>query len=136
MRRIVFVLLIASVLGCGGSNRGAVEGTVTLDGKPIESGAITFRPVGDTKGATSGGEIKDGHYALPADAGPMIGTNRVEISAWRQTGRMVPAALGDPHAGTKAEVVEAVAPRFNVDSTLEVEIRAGRNTCDFEVEGR
>jgi len=133
-RPVILLVVLSTLLGCGGSNRGAIEGSVTLDGKPIESGAITFRPTGETKGATAGGEIKNGRYAIPAKSGPMVGTNRVEISAWKQTGRMVPAALGDPHAGMKPEVVEAVAPRFNVNSELTVKIEPGRNTCDFRVE--
>ena len=136
MRLAVLALFLTGLVGCGGSNRGAVEGSVTLDGTPIESGAITFRPTGETKGATAGGEIKNGRYAIPAESGPVVGTNRVEISAWKETGRMVSAALGDPNAGMKPEVVEAVAPRFNVDSELTVEIEPGRNTCDFRVEGR
>lgn len=136
MRTLTIAVLFGILLGCGGSDRGAVEGTVTLDGKPIETGAVTFRPSGDTKGATAGTEIKNGRYSISAAAGPMVGTNRVEISAWKSTGRMVPAALGDPNAGMKPEVVEAVAPRFNVESELTVEIRPGKNTYDFEVMGR
>ena len=40
--------------GCGRSGREAIEGTVTLDGKPLEKGYITFRPQSGTASPSAG----------------------------------------------------------------------------------
>jgi hypothetical protein len=37
-------LLVASA-GCGGGGESAIEGIVTLDGKPLDKATVTFAPV-------------------------------------------------------------------------------------------
>ena len=126
--------LIIMVVGCSAdaTNRGAISGHVTLDGKPVEQGSILFLPIDGTVGVVTGGEIKDGQYELPAAKGPAIGRNRVEIHAMRKTGKMVPKGLGGT-GGLVEEQAEAVAPRFNAQSTLTVDVKVGENIADFEV---
>jgi hypothetical protein len=127
----VALLLVA---GCGkeGATRGAVSGKVTLDGKPLADGSILFTPVKGTRGTATGGQILNGQYELAESAGPAVGKNRVEIRATRKTGKMVQKPFA-PLGQTVEEAVEAVAPKFNSDSTLEVEIKSGDNTADFKV---
>jgi hypothetical protein len=118
--------------GCSSDkSRGAVSGQVKLDGKPIERGSILLSPMEGVKGEPASGEIAAGRYQLSGKAAPAVGWNRVDIHALRKTGRTVPKPL--PMHGTMEEEVEAVAPRFNAESTLKVEIKPGENTADFEV---
>jgi len=66
---------------------------VTLDGQPVETGSIAFRPKGQTKGPSAGGTIQDGAYSIDRAQGPVVGTMRVEINATRKTGRPGPEGL-------------------------------------------
>lgn len=63
MMRISCLLLIISLLGCGGARLSPVEGTVTLDGKPLANASIQFVPQGAGKDAT-GGTDKSGHFVM------------------------------------------------------------------------
>jgi len=60
----LFPVLVLALSGCGGSNRVAVKGKVTLDGTPLEKGYIAFYPE-DGQGGTIGGNIIDGEYTIP-----------------------------------------------------------------------
>lgn len=126
--------LIAVLAGCNASNthQATVSGHVTLDGQSVEQGSILFTPIDGTPGVVTGGEIKDGQYRLVAAKGPAVGWNRVEVRAVRKTGKMIPKGLGGT-GEMVAEQVEAVAPRFNAQSTLKIEVKPGENTADFEV---
>lgn len=132
--------LAASLLGCllcgcgpsGGPQRASVEGKVTLDGEPIEQGSIAFYPDGDTKGMVAGGEIRDGRYSVPADKGPVVGQNRIEIRATRKTGKKIPDPYGGPGHSID-ESVEAVPEQYNGKSTLVRQIKTGKNVFDFEL---
>jgi hypothetical protein len=59
-----------------------VTGEVTFEGKPVETGRITFRKVEADKRAFSG-EIKGGKYDVKAEPGKMT----VEITASRPSGK-------------------------------------------------
>jgi hypothetical protein len=137
LRLMVLAFLFLPAFGCGGgkSDRGAISGTVRLDGKPLERGSILFTPIEGTRGAVAGGEIVDGRYQLSATRGPAIGTNRVEIRAMRKTGRMAPKAFGRP-GEVVPEQAEAIPPQFNSKSKLKAKIDAGDNTADFDVSSR
>jgi hypothetical protein len=139
-KRLLPVLLAPLLLfacGCGrsGANRGAVSGTVKLDGKPVEQGSILFTPIEGARGSVAGGEIENGRYQLSAKKGPAIGWNRVEIQAMRKTGKMVRKAFGRP-GEMVPEQVSAIPPRFNTKSKLKAEIKPGDNTADFDVSSR
>src|SRR5437868_15173667 len=73
--------LMALIAGCGPANplgRKALSGTVTLDGKPLERGAIEFHPL-EEGGVQSGALISGGHYSIPAHQGATPGKYRVAI---------------------------------------------------------
>ena len=127
--------LACLVGGCGrgdSSGRASVEGKVTLDGNPIERGSISFYPYGQTRGMVAGGVIEQGRYSIPADQGPVIGQNRVEIRAPKKTGKKIPDPYGKPGQMID-EIAEAVPEQYNVKSTLVREVKAGRNILDFDL---
>jgi hypothetical protein len=122
-------LLAAMLAGCGSdSPRVAVEGQVTLDGHPLPSGQIAFIPLGAASAPTAGATIEQGRYQIAADGGPFPGEHRVEIRAFRGTGKKVWDGMGDERAPPSqkryVEELEQYIPRnYNDESTLRVTIR-------------
>ncbi|MDB5391216.1 MAG: hypothetical protein JWM11_6862 [Planctomycetaceae bacterium] len=135
-QRTLSLLVILCVIGCGksGPQLAAISGSVTIDNVPVDHGTITFAPTQETKGASSGGEIKDGKYSIPADKGPTFGKYRVEIRWSKKTGKQI--EMGSPAPpGTKIdEVVEAIPEKYNSASTLVKDINSGKQVIDFNLE--
>ena len=115
-------LLLA--VGCGPQLM-TIEGTVTLDGAPVETGTISFVPA-DGKGATVGGEIKGGSYRIQAEKEAALGSKTVNITSIRKTGKMIEAGPPAPE-GTMVEDLQTVS------STDSCEIVAGENRQNFEL---
>lgn len=57
----MLALWVASAVGCGGG-KATVTGKVTIDGKPLPAGRISFVP--SKGGAGVGADIKDGQYTV------------------------------------------------------------------------
>jgi hypothetical protein len=135
MRRLMALSAVAAILplalGCAnGTRRAAVSGLVLVNGKPLERGVIHFLPVQGTTGPGAGGKISNGRYALATRAGPVIGTNRVEIRGFRKTGKSM-TVMGSP----MDEEIQAVPVEFNEQSTLVRQVKPGDNTLDFDLPG-
>lgn len=136
MRATVALCLTMMVPGIGcnrqDTSRGEITGEVTLDGQPLEQGSLLFTPTDGARGVVTGGPINNGKYALSAKDGPSIGWNRVEIRAVRKTGKMAQKPMA-PAGEMVEEYAEAIAARFNSASTLNVEVKSGENTANFDV---
>ena len=119
-------LLLVALLGCGSNDgRLAVDGSITLDGKPLSAGVISFRPVLADKATTAGSGIEEGRYRIPAAGGLMPGEYKVVVQAFEETGRMV----DDPQFG---QTPETVPVKFNEVETLRATVTAdGPNRFDF-----
>jgi hypothetical protein len=128
---IVVTLLL---MGCNAPATMHVWGDVSLDGKPVEASNIELLPIEGTSGPNVGGVIKDGAYDIPAERGPLAdGTYRVELRAYRETGR---APTTPRFPGKELPEREAVfPPEYNTRSTLRVKIspKASENRFDFNV---
>ena len=128
----IFSGLLVVVIGCGGSTRGAVQGKVTWDGDPLEEGAISFIPLDPKLGPTAGAPIRNGEYVIDAARGPVAGEYRVQINAFRKTGRKIWDGMGDEKASaSQKNFVEEggeafIPPRYNKDSDLRATIQAGK----------
>jgi hypothetical protein len=125
----------AAVAGCGpepdGVDRRAVSGAVTLDGKPLPKGDIVFNPTGP--GASAGGTINDGRYAIDRPLGPSAGPYQVLIYSVRPTGRKVPDPEG-PRGSTVDEMANVIPERYNVKTGLKAEVtKDGTNRFDFDL---
>jgi hypothetical protein len=117
--------------GCS-ANEAEVSGTVRLDGELIHEGSINFIPVEGTKGPGAGAVIKDGKYHIPRSHGVTVGRNRVELRAFKNTGKKVQDPIGSPGALVDVRV-PAFPPEYNDQSTIIKEIQAGSSTIDFDV---
>jgi hypothetical protein len=125
-------VLIATA-GCGGGNRAAVRGKVTLDGQPVETGLISFIPAKGTKSPSAGAAIARGEYEVQGDNLPVPGSYRVEIKAQKKTGKKVPVGSPAPPGTMADETVEAIPARYNTKSTLREELKAGPNVLNFDL---
>lgn len=127
------VVLAAGIAGCGGSSgipRYGVSGTVTLDGEPLDTGAIQFGPE-DGQGMSGGATIQDGTYEIPAERGLPEGKYRVRISSAGEA-----AQPEDEMPGESLEHLanERIPPKYNVNSQETVEITPdGDNTFNFDI---
>ncbi len=125
---LLLPLTLFSFSGCGnGEQFQSVSGTVTVDGQPLKKGIITFYAIGE--GSTSGGEVIEGSYSLPADRGPSPGKYRVEITGSRPTGK----TEYDIDLKKKVDIEEQfLPPKYHAKSELTAEVVAtGENKFDF-----
>ena len=130
----LFVISIAAVMllclttaGCG-SSKPIVEGTVTLDGVPIEKGTIVLMPI-DGKGQTAGCGIEAGKYRMQASPG----TRQVLIHANRKDGTM-PDPMSPGSGKMIDRYVNYVPEKYNEKTELTVTIKPGLNKHDFALE--
>jgi len=85
---LCIALLCLPLIGCGKPKLQGFSGTVTYDGKPLESdGIVTFYPdakKGNTMGASNVASIKNGRYELPVSQGISGGWYNVsvEVTEW------------------------------------------------------
>jgi hypothetical protein len=121
------MVVVLGLAGCGSNGRSIVEGTVTLNGQPVESGAVAFRPL-DGKTPTVGCFITAGRFTLQVP----IGSMRVEISAMEKSGKGVTTAQGAPVEVDLA--TEAIPERYNAKSELVIDVKAGVNRVTYALE--
>jgi hypothetical protein len=125
--RVYFCLLALLGLfmaGCGGDslNRHRIQGTVTYDGQPVESGAIFFEPTMSAGriAPTVYLRIQNGKYDA-GEEGPVSGKYRIVVGGWDESKRRV-----------DDDGVTHTTPLFN-DYTFETDIPPPNNTLNVEV---
>src|SRR5271156_764634 len=91
------------VSGCGSAHHVPVEGSVSLDGQPVDGGTISFVPEDYKEGGIVKTEIKGGKYSLDKGHGLIPGKYKVVASLKQKTGKIVPS---DEPPGTREEVIE------------------------------
>lgn len=85
-RSVPLLIVMGVVAGCGRSDRlptARVTGTVTLDGKPLQSGSVIFEPV-DGRRLAKGSIRSDGSFVLGTyrqGDGAVPGRHRVAVIA-------------------------------------------------------
>lgn len=123
-----FLLLLGFCLGCG-PPRCSVEGRVTFDDKPIESGNIRLDSISNSKGDSAGAKIIDGKFTIPKDKGLRSGKYQVTITAIRKTGRTIKNVERlEGTAAEREEVIQYIPERYNTGTELTVELSGGENT--------
>jgi len=118
-----FCLSLVLAPGCGqsGPRLAPVEGTVTLNGKPVVGALVTFQPDGPLASPSYGETDEDGHYFLkfsPQREGAMIGMHTVSITTENEN--------------TKQP--ERLPPEYNQRSQLKKEVKDQENVIDFPIE--
>ncbi len=131
---LIAAVLFGAVIGCGGEGyegpkRAEVKGNVTFGGEPVAQGTLNLIPVGH-EGNKVSVPITNGAYEIPEARGPNAGKHRVEIYSFKPSA--APAgAEGDADAASATQQV--IPPKYNTESTQEVEIVDGENRHDFDL---
>lgn len=121
---------LAAVLfaaGCADDDgTGEVVGTVTLDGKPLDTGAVQFAPT-DGKSPTAGAPIRAGRFTARVPTGEMT----VRVTAPKVVGKR---KLYDTPDSPEMPVTEELLPaKYNAKSELKTVVRPGRNAVTFDL---
>jgi hypothetical protein len=128
---IVLVCAFTAVAGCnaGGSKGTAhLQGTVTIDGKPIPADATTnimFRATTQGQAKSTSTQIVDGIYDAP-DA--PLGKVMVYIDIQQPTGKMKREGIGTPYA----EYRDLIATKYDEGIPLEVTDDNSKQNFDLE----
>ncbi len=118
-------------VGCGGSadKKIAVSGSASFDGEPIENGEIEFKPT-ESGGRPAVGTIVGGKYRISEQFGAKPGNYSVSITARRQTEVQGP---GNPYATDAVATEQYIPPKYNANTTLQVDISAASAVHDFQL---
>ena len=146
----LFMLIVLTASGCGPRSLfpiEPVEGTVTLDGAPIEGATVNFTPraQGDGMPATGITDAK-GLYKLTAfsgglpEKGTMVGNYNVTVILDRRERGITPEESKILEKGGYVDIpIINVVPRKYNDSTtsgLVTEVVKGRNVCNFDLKSK
>jgi hypothetical protein len=130
MRQVALAVIVAAaalvaVCGCGRSQNlpdlGLVTGTVTLDGAPVPNVLVMFEP--KDAALSTGTTNASGEYELwyTKVKGAAIGKHVVRIEK-----------VEDPEQAGRGKPV-TIPDRYNTNSTLTAEVKAGKNTINFDL---
>jgi hypothetical protein len=129
MVRLASVGLLSCLVlvGCGPGYTGAtVEGTVTVDGQPLQTGTISFTPFEAGSGTGVSTEVNNGRYTA---TGVPIGRVRVLFVAFEETGKMVT----DSDTGQQYPETIHLVPERYMTTGVEITVTEGTQTQDFEL---
>jgi hypothetical protein len=138
------VLVVAIVAGCDGANtargpRVAVQGAVTLDGKPLQAAVIAFHCGQGEQEAAVTGIVQNGRYAIDADTGPWAGQVRVAFHPMSISEEQFDAAMEEAarqRRPPQLTVIE-IPPHYGSQPAWTVQLTAdGDNRFDFDLTSR
>jgi hypothetical protein len=126
--------MLFALAGCTDRGTREVTGTVTFDGKPLQSGVIQFIPSPLSAGPRAGAQIENGHFLVKDIAQGMRANGKYQVSIES----MVPSGfmVVDPTSPTGAsESLKNIIPdRYNYNTELEVTISPDeKNVFLFEL---
>jgi len=129
---LIVPLVLVVLVGCGSDDpRISVSGTITINGTPIENGAIAFHPRRGTPSPTAGATIKNGKYEIAQGKGINPGEFEVRIHAIRKTDRVAHDIVTDEPFAVNEQFLPA---RFNTKTELSVVIEESGSPVDFDLE--
>jgi hypothetical protein len=123
-------LLVLLLVGCRrGPQLAPVSGTVKLDGKPLALAEVTFQPENHSR-ASHGVADASGHYVLRYnrdEMGALVGPHSVQIRSATEV------TLPNGKFELRPQLVP---PRYNSQTELRREVKAGGNEFDFELSSK
>jgi hypothetical protein len=136
----IFVCLLAFAAGCNsGPEFAEVQGTVRVNGKPLDQLMIVFIPDTGTAGPDSFGYTDDkGHYTLTSHTnipGAVVGTHRVVV---RDMILLDEALANRREKAGQPPLQSRVSLKYDAasETPLRFDVKAGpRNTIDLDVTG-
>jgi hypothetical protein len=113
-----------------GEQRIPLHGKVTVDGRPVDAGTISFVPVDASKHRPSGGSILDGEYKVEEAMGANAGSYRVEIHWQKPTGKKIRAIDSDEMVEQRAEGLPA---KYHKNTELTAEVAPDKTEFNFDL---
>jgi len=143
-----WMLLVSLVVGCGGGDVATLSGQVTFQGQPLAEGDIRLIPQQGTPSQGGGAKITAGAYSFAKDQELAPGKYQVQFSSTRDATPEEIAAMSADEEGReddaespedapkpKATYKKQVIPtKYNLESTIMVDLQAGENQKDFNLE--
>lgn len=131
VRLSLLLLLAYCSIGCSnsGPQLGTVEGSVTLDGKPLAGAVVAFRPVEGGRTA-EGVTDESGHFTIEFAAGAMgalLGDHEIRVTTFREK------VIGDNGRVEDPGMPEKVPKKYNDQSELIRTVEPGKNRFDLEL---
>ncbi len=133
------VALSLLIGGCGGdpNHRAPIQGTVLVDGEPLESGSIVFVPTGKTRGPEAACRVAKGQFSLSRREGPLVGRHKVRIFA----DQTLAYALDDPRdyaqKAPRRSPRNPIPEQYNERTVLEAPVAADQpNHFQFDLKRR
>jgi hypothetical protein len=129
------LLITAAFSGCSektydGAQRIPLRGKVTVDGRPMDAGTISFEPLDPSKQRPSGGSILDGVYNVEEPMGANAGSYRVVIHWQKATGKKIKAIDSDEVVEQRAE---GLPPKYHKNTELTAEISPDKTEFNFDL---
>jgi hypothetical protein len=129
------LLITATLSGCSektyeGAQRIPLKGKVTVDGRPMDAGTISFEPLDSAKQRPSGGSILNGVYNVEEPMGANAGSYRVVIHWQKPTGKKIKAIDSDEVVEQRAEGLPA---KYHKNTELTAEISPDKTEFDFDL---
>lgn len=133
-----FPLLLSALVvaaGCGSENplgRRPISGKVALQGQPVDYGSIQFIPLDLQHGVNSGAMINNGIYRITEEQGLPPGKYKVMISS---PDRGKKEKYEGPPGDERTLAVERIPKKYNLETTLDIEVVKGRGNqeVDFDL---
>ena len=119
--------LFVVVAGCSDNRSAEVAGTVTVDGKLVESGDISFFPA-DGNGPTAGDKIVNGKYLAKKVA---VGQTKVQIRVPKVVGQK--KLYDTPDSPVRDLLDESLPKKFNVETELRFDVQPGKNEKNWNL---
>jgi hypothetical protein len=129
VRCAAFAAVVLIMAGCdSGPPTAEISGNVTYDGKPIETGNISFYPR-NGKGTTSGGVIVNGAYTAKSVS---FGEMEVKINASKVV-RKRKLYPNDPKSPEIDERFEFLPDKYHEKTTLMLDVKERVMKKDFDL---
>jgi acetyl esterase/lipase len=90
--------------------RGQVEGTIYVDGKPLKWGVVTFEPADSPFKPIAFAMVRNGKYSSSGASGPVIGNCRVKVTG---LGDIVPQPTEDNFRRYESPIMADIRPAKN-----------------------
>lgn len=120
------LILVASFFaGCSNASTGTVDGTVSVNGKPVNGLELEFTPIGHDTGTAMAYTHDGGKYKLVigrGEPGIPVGDYQVTIKVFSE----------DPDSGIPDLKLPATYTQLD-QTTLKETVKPGANTIDFDL---